>query len=135
MLVWPVNWKGHGRQRSWPSSRDSPKKLHMKNGSLGSCCVRLNSNRQPSKHKSQIDSAWNKLLSGSLVNPTQVTEESLRTGRSWDRISAGARFSVPNQTGPEAHLASYAMDTGSFPRVKRPGRGFDPHPHLALRLK
>ena len=39
-----------------------------------------------------------------------------------------ARFSASVQTGPEAHPASYTMGTGSFPRVKRPGRGVD-HPH------
>ena len=36
-----------------------------------------------------------------------------------------ARFFVPVQTGPAAHPASYAMGTGSFPGVKRPGRGAD----------
>ena len=35
----------------------------------------------------------------------------------------GTRFSAPVQTGPGAHPASYAMGTGSFPAVKRPGRG------------
>ena len=39
----------------------------------------------------------------------------------------GARFSAPVQTGPVAHPASYTMGTGSFPGVKRPGRGVD-HP-------
>jgi len=39
----------------------------------------------------------------------------------------GARFSAPVQTDSEAHPASYAMGTGSFPRVKRPGSGVD-HP-------
>ena len=39
----------------------------------------------------------------------------------------GARFSAPFQTGPGAHSASYAMVTGSFPGVKRPGSGVD-HP-------
>jgi hypothetical protein len=37
----------------------------------------------------------------------------------------GARFSAPVQTGPEVHPASYTMGTGSFPGVKRPGRGVD----------
>jgi hypothetical protein len=40
----------------------------------------------------------------------------------------GARFSAPVQTGPGAHPAAYTMGTGSFPGVKRPGRGVD-HPH------
>ena len=39
----------------------------------------------------------------------------------------GARFSAPVQTGPGAHPASYTMGAGSFPGVKRPGRGVD-HP-------
>ena len=39
----------------------------------------------------------------------------------------GTRFSAPVQTGPGAHPASYTMGTGSFPGVKRPGRGVD-HP-------
>ena len=38
-----------------------------------------------------------------------------------------ARFSVPFQTGPEAHPAPYIMGTVSFPGVKRSGRGVD-HP-------
>jgi len=42
----------------------------------------------------------------------------------------GARFSAPVQTGPEAHPASCAMGTGSFPGV-RCGRGviLTPHPY------
>ena len=39
----------------------------------------------------------------------------------------GARFSVSVQTGPGVHPASCTMGTGSFPGVKRPGRGAD-HP-------
>jgi len=39
----------------------------------------------------------------------------------------GARFSAPVQTGPAAHPASCKMGTGSFPGIKRPGRG-DYHP-------
>jgi hypothetical protein len=37
----------------------------------------------------------------------------------------GARFLAPVQTGPGAHPASYTVGTGSFPEVKRPGRGVD----------
>jgi hypothetical protein len=40
----------------------------------------------------------------------------------------GARFFAHVHTGPGAHPASWTMDTGSFPGVKRPGRGAD-HPH------
>jgi len=55
----------------------------------------------------------------------------LRAGRSGDRISVGARFSAPVQTGPEAHPASCTMSTGSFPGVNR-GRvvTLTPHPLL-----
>ena len=52
--------------------------------------------------------------------------------RSGDRILVGARFCAP---GPGAHSASYTMGTGSFPGVKRPGRGVDHPPPLAPRLK
>jgi len=38
------------------------------------------------------------------------------------KIPAGARFSAPVHTGPEAHPASCTMGTGSFPGV-RCGRG------------
>jgi hypothetical protein len=33
------------------------------------------------------------------------------------------------------HPASYALGTGSFPGVKRPGRGVDHPPHLVPMLK
>ena len=38
-----------------------------------------------------------------------------------------ARFHSPVQTSPGAHTAFYTVGTGSFPGVKRPGRGVD-HP-------
>ena len=41
--------------------------------------------------------------------------DSLRAGRSGDRILEGARFSAPVQTGPWAHPASHTMVTGSLP--------------------
>jgi hypothetical protein len=47
----------------------------------------------------------------------------------------GARISAPVQTGPGVHPASYTMDTGSLPGLKRPGRGVDHAPHLEPRLK
>ena len=37
----------------------------------------------------------------------------------------GARVSAPVQTGPGAQPVSCTMGTGSFPGVKRPGRGAD----------
>ena len=53
--------------------------------------------------------------------------DSLRAGRSGDRIPVEAKFSAPIQTGPGAYPASCTMGTGSFPWVKRPGGGAD-HP-------
>jgi hypothetical protein len=47
----------------------------------------------------------------------------------------GERFSAPVQTGPGTHSASYTMSLGSFPGIKRPGRGVNHPPHLALSLK
>ena len=46
-----------------------------------------------------------------------------------------ARFSAPFQTGPGAHPASYKMGTGSFPGVKRPGRGVDHPPPSSAEVK
>jgi hypothetical protein len=40
--------------------------------------------------------------------------DSLRTGRSGNRIPVGTRFSAPVQTGPGANPASYIMGTGSL---------------------
>jgi len=61
--------------------------------------------------------------------------ESLRVGRSGDWIPVGARFSAPVQTGRGAHPASYTIRTGSFPGVKRPGRGVDHPPTSSAEVK
>jgi len=53
--------------------------------------------------------------------------DSLRAGRSGDRIPVEARFSAPVQTGPGAHTASCAHWV-SLPELKRLGRGVD-HSH------
>jgi hypothetical protein len=42
--------------------------------------------------------------------------DSLRAGRSGDRIPVVGRFSTPVQTGSDAHPASYTMDTVSLYR-------------------
>jgi hypothetical protein len=52
----------------------------------------------------------------------------LRAGRSGVRIAVGGEFFC---TRP----ASYTKGTGSFPGVKRPGRGVDHPPYLAPELK
>jgi hypothetical protein len=46
------------------------------------------------------------------------------------KIPVRARFFAHVQTGLRAHLASCTIVTGSFPGVKRPGRGVD-HPPLS----
>jgi hypothetical protein len=62
--------------------------------------------------------------------------DSLRAGRSGDRIPVRERLSAPVQTGPGADKASYTNGTGYYPGVKLPGRGFDHNPpHLVQRLK
>ena len=61
--------------------------------------------------------------------------DSLRAGQSGDRIPVEARLSAPVQTGPGVHPASCTMGTGSFPGVKRPGRGVDHPLHLVPKLK
>jgi hypothetical protein len=59
----------------------------------------------------------------------------LRAGRSGERMPVGARFFAYIQTGPGFHPASCITGTGSFPEVKRPGRGADNPPLLAPRLR
>jgi len=61
--------------------------------------------------------------------------DSLRAGRSGDRMPVGARFSSPVQTDTGAHPASCTMGTGSFPGVKRPGRGVDHPPPYSAEVK
>jgi hypothetical protein len=58
------------------------------------------------------------------------------TVRSRDRIPLGVRFSVPVQTGPGTHPASYSIRTRSVSqRQSSRGVRLTTHPHLALRLK
>jgi len=61
--------------------------------------------------------------------------DSLRDGRSGDRISLRSSFCPPFLTGPGDHPASYTMRTGSFPGEKQPGRGVDHPNYIAPRLK
>ena len=61
--------------------------------------------------------------------------DSLRAGRSGDRIPVwgGRDFSHPYRPG--AQPASYTVGTGSFPGVKRPGRGVDHPPTSSAAVK
>jgi hypothetical protein len=47
----------------------------------------------------------------------------------------GRDFSAHFQTVPGVHLASYTMDNGYFPGVKRPGRGVDHPPPSSAEVK
>jgi hypothetical protein len=42
------------------------------------------------------------------------------------RVPVETRFSAHVQTDPGAYPATCTMGTGSFPGIKRPGRGVDP---------
>ena len=53
-------------------------------------------------------------------------------GRSGDRIPVEAGFSVSVRTGPVVHPASHTMVPGLFPGGKRPGRGVNHFPYLAI---
>ena len=50
-------------------------------------------------------------------------------------LCALARFSPPVQAGPGAHPASCTMGNGSFPGVKRWGRGVDHPPTSSAEVK
>jgi hypothetical protein len=47
----------------------------------------------------------------------------------------GGDIFLTRQTGPGANPASYTMGTGSFPGVKRPGRGVDHPPASSAEVK
>jgi len=51
--------------------------------------------------------------------------DSQRAGRSAVRLPVGARFDVPVQNGPVAHLASCTVGVGLSPGVKRTMRDVD----------
>ena len=62
--------------------------------------------------------------------------DSLRVGRSGNRIPTLAKFSAPLQTGPVGpHSLLYTGYRVSFPRAERPGRVANHTSHLAPRLK
>jgi len=61
--------------------------------------------------------------------------DSLRAGRSGHRIPWRAIFSAPVKNGPVTHPASSKLGTGSFPELKRPGRGVDYPPPSSAEVK
>jgi hypothetical protein len=53
-----------------------------------------------------------------------------------DRIPVGTTyFCAPVRTGRGTHPASYTMGTGSFPGIKRPGRGVGHTPPSSFEVK
>ena len=70
-----------------------------------------------------------------MAGTAQSVLRLLQAERSGDRISVTATFSAPVQTGPGAHPAYYTMGTGSFPWVKRPGRGVSHPPPSGAEVK
>ena len=61
---------------------------------------------------------------------TTPTTDSLRAGRSGDRIPVGGEI-FPTHPDPD----SYTMGIGSFPAEKRPGLGFDHPPTSSAEVK
>jgi hypothetical protein len=58
--------------------------------------------------------------------------------QSVQRLATGWTVRGSNPSGDEifrTHPASYTVSTGSFLGVKRPGRGVDHPPHIALKLR
>jgi hypothetical protein len=84
-----------------------------------------------SSHSNLVRASESHILKGYFNKVLSRYNDSLRAGRSGDGIPLGVRFSAPVQTGRGAHPASYTMGTGSFPGVKRPGRGVDHIPSSA----
>jgi hypothetical protein len=60
-----------------------------------------------------------------ILTATSYSYDWLRAAQCGDRIPVEARFFAQVQSGLGAHLGSCIMGTGSFPGVKRPGRGAD----------
>ena len=61
--------------------------------------------------------------------------DSLRAGRSEDRIPVRFNLSAPVKTRPEAHLASYKMSAVSSPLIKHLGRGVNHPPASSAEVK
>ena len=72
-----------------------------------------------------------------MAGRAQSAQRLAMGGTVWVSNPGGeSRFFAPVQTGPVAHPASCTMGTGSFSGgLKRPERGVDHKPYLALRLK
>jgi hypothetical protein len=58
-----------------------------------------------------------------------------RVWQAWDMHNPSGGRDFQHQTGPGAYPASCTMGTGSFPGVKRPGRGVDHPPPSSAEVK
>ena len=83
----------------------------------------------------QVSEQVNVLIYSVFFIHVDRNSDSLRAGRSGDRIPVGARFSVAVQTGSGTLLSSLTMDTGSFPGFKRQGHGVDHLPPASAEVK
>jgi hypothetical protein len=73
---------------------------------------------------------------GMYFNVRSRYSDSLRAGRSGDRIPVGAKFFAPVQIGPWGPPSLlYNGYRISIPGVKRPGRGVDHPPPSSARVK
>jgi hypothetical protein len=76
------------------------------------------------------------LLIFSIVNNFSSIFTQTPSKQLWESIiPVGATFSAPVQIGPGAYPASCTMGTGSFPGLKRPGRGVDHPPPSSAEVK
>ena len=75
------------------------------------------------------------LIPGSILVILEILPRKRRTAWIYISLLLVLRFSAPVQTGPEAHPASDAMGTGSFPEIKRPGCGVDHPPPFSAEVK
>jgi hypothetical protein len=70
-----------------------------------------------------------------LLSFSLLVYGSLLAWRTVDRITVGVWFSAPVQTGPGANPFFHTMGTGSFPGIKRPGRGVNYPPLSSVEIK
>jgi hypothetical protein len=118
-----MNWQGCGKQWSLLTTRHH-EILLWKWGKTKNDVSQ--DSKSPGLESNLVSPGYDRTFFSLNINGKWIFTElmkSLRAGWCVDRIPVKARFSAPIQTGPGAHPASYTMGTGTFPGVKRPGRG------------
>jgi len=103
---------------------------------LGDLAIFTNTCRGLSQARNVLPKHYIKLFHDCFVHVGRDSSVGIATGYGLDgpgiESRCGARFSAPAQTETGAHPAYCTMGTGSFPGVKRPGRGVDhPPPYSA----